>query len=55
MQSFPITEKQRNYLLPVKGFREKFLTRDLPNANRQFFFIGSQSEYKDLLNRCKYL
>lgn len=55
MNSFLVTEKQRNCMLPVKGFREKFLTRNYPNGSRQFFFIGSQLDYKDLLNRCKFL
>jgi hypothetical protein len=55
MSSHPITQKQRNAMLAVPGFRGKMLTKNLPNGTQKFFFIGSNEEHLDLLNRCKYL
>lgn len=54
MQRYKLTKKQYNYLLPVKAISNKFLVvRDA--GEDKHYFIGTLSEYKDLLNRCKYL
>ena len=51
--SFKITKEQYNYLLHIYGLASgnyKIIER----ANG-YFFIGTESEYFDLLDRCKYL
>jgi hypothetical protein len=51
--SFPLTQKQYNYLLPIFGIasgNNKMLSR-----LNKCYFIGTNEEYLDALNRCKYL
>ena len=55
--SFPITKKQYDYLLPIYGMcsgNPKML-----QSNHGHFdtchFIGTHEEYCDALNKCKYL
>ena len=50
--SFQITKKQYDYLLPV--LRKQLLHR-IDRKHDKYFFIGSDDEYLDLLNRCKYI
>jgi hypothetical protein len=52
--SYKITEKQYNYLLPVFGLSAKGVTK-LHTSRGQYYFIGTYEEHKDMLNRCKYL
>ena len=54
--SFEITIKQYNYLLPVFGCNgtNKLMSRVDRKINK-YYFIGTNEDYIDLLNRCKYL
>jgi len=55
--SHPITEKQYNYLLPVYGIgalnRCKY--GSLYQRRDKYYFIGTNDDYKDMLQRCLYL
>lgn len=53
---YTITQKQYNYLLPVFGAvgSNKMLQKTIKGRDF-YFFIGTDEEYKDMLNRCKYL
>ena len=42
-------------MLPVPGFREKMMVRDLPKGDQAFYFFGEQEDYEDFLGRCKYM
>lgn len=53
-KSFRITEKQYNYLLPVFGIAAQGQTRLLAQGCN-FYFIGTDEDYLDMLNRCLYL
>lgn len=55
-RSFEITQEQYNYLLPIYGNTgsKKLLCRTDRKVEK-YYFIGTDIEYKDLLNRCKYL
>jgi hypothetical protein len=54
--SFQITKKQHDYLLPVFGIcGTNKLTCRIDRKIEKFFFIGTEDDYKDLLNRCAYL
>lgn len=53
-QSYTLTEKQYDYLLPIFGICAPGVTKLLHRQNR-YFFIGTYEEYMDALNRCKYL
>lgn len=54
--SFVITKKQYDYLLPVFGnIGTKQLLYRNANGVDNYYFIGTNEQYKDLLNRCKYL
>ena len=58
MRDYPlqITSEQYNYLLPVFGnCGSKKLLNKIDRKVEKYYFIGSQDEHKDLLNRCKYL
>ena len=54
--SFQITLQQYNYLLPIYGNvgTKQLLTR-IDRKIDKYYFIGSNDEYLDLLNRCKYI
>jgi hypothetical protein len=54
--SFQISRKQYNYLLPVFGNcgSQKLLSK-MDRKVEKYYFIGDQGEYKDMLNRCRYL
>ena len=54
--SFQITKVQYDYLLPIFGNygSEKLLCRT-DRKIEKYFFIGSNDDFKDLLNRCKYI
>jgi hypothetical protein len=55
-QSYQITKKQHDYLLPVFGkVGTGQLLQRVDRKVEKFYFIGSYEEYLDLLNRCKYL
>lgn len=54
VNSYTITKKQHDYLLPVFGLSAKGVTK-LHYSRGQYYFIGTYAEYKDMLNRCKYL
>lgn len=51
---FTITEKQYNYLLPVPSMKSK-MQRIIGKVKDSYVFVGTYEDYKDLLNRCKYL
>lgn len=53
---FQITKKQHDYLLPVFGIcgTNKLMYR-IDRKIEKFFFIGTEDDYSDLLNRCVYL
>jgi len=56
--SFQITQKQYNYLLPVFGLSAPGRTRLMMKSaygRQSYYFIGTEDDYKDMLNRCKYL
>lgn len=53
-RSFKITEKQYNYLLPVYGIAAQGVTRLLARRSA-FYFIGTQADYVEMLERCAYL
>lgn len=56
VQSFQITKKQHDYLLPVFGNTgTKQLLQRIDRKIEKYFFIGTYSEYLDLLNRCKFI
>lgn len=55
-QSFQITKKQHDYLLPIFGnIGTKKMLAIIDRKVEKFFFIGNYDEYLDLLNKCKYL
>jgi len=55
-QSFQITKKQYNYLLPIFGnIGSQKMLQVIDRKIEKFFFIGDYSEYLDLLNRCKFI
>ena len=54
--SFQITKKQFNYLLPIYGYEgTNQLFQRVDRKIDKFYFIGTNQEYLELLNRCKYL
>lgn len=54
--SFQITKKQYDYLLPIFGnVGSKKILSTLDRKIDKYFFIGNQESYLDLLNRCKYI
>lgn len=54
--SFQITREQYNYLLPIFGnVGTKQLHTRIDRGVDKFFFIGTNEQHKDLLNRCAYL
>lgn len=56
VQSFQITKKQYNYLLPIFGnIGSQKMLQVIDRKIEKFFFIGDYSEYLDLLNRCKFI
>ena len=63
-RNYPITKEQYNYLLPIWGLSDGFglnpRMRRLfegKNKNREtvYMFMGNENDYKDMLNRIKYL
>ena len=55
-QSFKITKKQYDYLLPVFGnIGSKKLLQIIDRKIEKYFFIGDYSAYLDMLNRCKFI
>jgi hypothetical protein len=54
--SFQLTKNQYNYLLPVLGncFSKQLFSR-IDRKIEKYYFIGNHDNYKDLLNRCKYI
>lgn len=55
-QSFQISKQQYDYLLPIYGIiGSNQLHYRTDRKIDKFYFIGTRSEYLDLLNRCKYL
>lgn len=57
--SFTITKEMYDYLLPVYGLANSdngFSTgTKLFNKADKYYFIGTDAEYKEALERCKYL
>ena len=54
--SFQITREQYNYLLPIFGnVGTKQLHTTIDRKVEKFFFIGTDEQYNDLLNRCAYI
>jgi hypothetical protein len=51
--SFTITKKQYDYLLPVFGIASS--NNRLLARCGGYYFIGTHDEYRDMLNRCKYI
>lgn len=58
-QNFKISKEVYNYLLPVYGPGSKDSGFDMEcfitEKNGQYFFIGTERDYKDMLERIKYL
>mgnify|MGYP007095022682 CR=1 FL=1 len=56
---FEITKQQYDYLLPIFGRSytsdPKLVTSNNKFKSLEYFFLGTKEEYKDMLNRCKYL
>jgi len=54
--SYQLTKKQYNYLLPIFGnIGTKQLLSRIDRKIEKYFFIGTNEQYLDALNRCKYL
>ena len=54
--SFQLTKNQYDYLLPVFGnCGIKKLFYKVDRKIEKYYFIGNSDDYKDLLNRCKYI
>lgn len=54
--SFQITKKQYDYLLPVLGnCGSKQLLSRVDRKVEKYYYIGSYNDYKEVLNRCKYI
>jgi hypothetical protein len=51
--SFTITKKQYDYLLPVFGISSG--NNRLLAKEKGYYFIGTNDDYLDMLNRCKYI
>ena len=51
--SFSITKKQYDYLLPVFGISSG--NNRLLAKEKGYYFIGTNDDYLDMLNRCKYI
>jgi hypothetical protein len=54
--SFQINKKQFDYLLPIyvhKGTNQ--LVQRVDRKIDKFYFIGTNQDFLELLNRCKYL
>lgn len=59
MITFKITKEQYDYMLPVFGRSYnkdyKLYSKETNKGNLEYFFMGTTPDYKDFLNRCKYL
>jgi len=56
MYSHQISKKQFDYLLPVYNTTTKRrLFQRIDRGVDKFYFLGTNDEYKDMLNRCAYL
>jgi hypothetical protein len=56
--SYTLTKEQYDYLLPVFGNSSQGTKRLLTRIDRKvdkYYFIGTNDDYLDALNRCKYL
>ena len=56
--SYPITKKQYDYLLPIYGNSGTIPGKLHHRVDRKvdkYYFIGTDTEYVDMLNRCKYI
>ena len=57
--SFTLTKEQYDYLLPIYGLatsNTKMLHKyDSKRKIDTYYFIGTEVEYKEALNRCKYM
>jgi hypothetical protein len=54
--SFQINKKQFNYLLPIYGHEgTNQLLQRVDRKIDKFYFIGTNQDFLELLNRCKYL
>lgn len=54
--SFQITKNQYDYLIPIYGNSASGkLLCSIDRKIEKYYFIGSNYDYIDLLNRCKYL
>jgi hypothetical protein len=55
-QSFQLTKKQYNYLLPVFGnIGTKQLLSRIDRKIKKYFFIGTYEQFLDAINRCKFI
>jgi hypothetical protein len=55
-QSFQLTKKQYNYLLPVFGnIGTKQLLSRIDRKIEKYFFIGTYEQFLDAINRCKFI
>ena len=54
--SFEITKKRYDYLLPVLGpsYTNQLVCR-IDRKIEKYYFIGTNEQYNDLLNRCAYI
>lgn len=54
MKTYYITEAQYNFLLPVPSMKAK-MRRIARKGKDAFTLTGTKEDYKDMLERCKYL
>lgn len=55
-KSFQITKQQYDYLLPIFGnIGTKQLLHRVDRKVDKYFFIGTDEQHTDILNRCTYI
>lgn len=56
--SFSITKKQYDYMLPIFGIAGCIANKMLCRVEKKiekYFFIGTNEDYLEFLNRCKFI
>lgn len=55
-KSFQLTKKRFDYLLPIYGNAgSRQLLQRVDRKVDKYYFIGTEIEYLELLNRCKFI
>jgi len=53
---YEVSKQIYDYLLPIYGLSANGnLCGKLHNRNNIYFFVGSYDEFKEAMNRCKYI